>query len=121
MHEVYAIPLSFVQETGRLESRLVQTIVGREVVNLRGTVMPLYRLSVISPDAEGATEDFMVVVRVGDRPAALAVDRLMDQQEVVVKSLGSTIGRAKGVAGASILGDGDVALILDVATLLKAA
>ncbi len=121
MHEVYAIPLSFVQETGRLESQLVQTIVGREVVNLRGTVMPLYRLSVISPDAEGASEDFMVVVRVGDRPAALAVDRLMDQQEVVVKSLGSTIGRAKGVAGASILGDGDVALILDVATLLKAA
>jgi two-component system chemotaxis sensor kinase CheA len=63
----------------------------------------------------------MVVVRVGDRPAALAVDRLMDQQEVVVKSLGKTIGRAKGVAGASILGDGEVALILDVATLMKAA
>jgi two-component system chemotaxis sensor kinase CheA len=63
----------------------------------------------------------MVIVRVGDRPAALAVDRLMDQQEVVVKSLGNTIGRTRGVAGGSILGDGEVALILDVATLMKAA
>jgi two-component system chemotaxis sensor kinase CheA len=119
---VYAIPLSYVQETGRLEPRQVQNIVNREVINLRGTVMPLYRLSGIAElGAEAGSEDFMVVVRVGDRPTALAVDRLMDQQEVVVKSLGSTIGRARGVAGASILGDGEVALILDVATLLKAA
>lgn len=121
LDEVYAIPLSFVQETGRLESGLVRTVVDREVVNLRGTVMPLFRLSLISPHAETRGEGFMVVVRVGDRPVALAVDRLMDQQDVVVKSLGRTIGRAKGVAGASILGDGEVALILDVATLLKAA
>jgi two-component system chemotaxis sensor kinase CheA len=118
---VYAIPLSYVQETGRLEARLVETIVDKEVVNLRGTVMPLFRLSVISPGADRQEEQFMVIVRVGDRPAALAVDRLMDQQEVVVKSLGNTIGRTRGVAGASILGDGEVALILDVATLMKAA
>jgi len=121
VNEVYAIPLSYVQETGRLDPELVQTIVDKEVVNLRGTIMPLFRLSVISADAVRSSEDFMVVVRVGDRPTALAVDRLMDQQEVVVKSLGRTIGRAKGVAGASILGDGEVALILDVATLMKAA
>ena len=118
---VYAIPLSYVQETGRLEPSLVETIVDREVVNLRGTLMPLFRLSVISAEGPSGREDFMVVVRIGDRPAALAVDRLMEQQEVVVKSLGSTIGRARGVAGASILGDGEVALILDVATLMKAA
>jgi two-component system chemotaxis sensor kinase CheA len=121
VNAVYAIPLSYVQETGRLDPKLVQTIVDKEVVNLRGTVMPLFRLSVISPDAAERSEDFMVVVKVGDRPAALAVDRLMDEQEVVVKSLGRTIGRARGVAGASILGDGEVALILDVGTLMKAA
>ena len=119
---VYAIPLSYVQETGRLEAKQVQNIVNREVINLRGTVMPLYRLSGIAEQgAQAGVEDFMVVVRVGDKPTALAVDRLLDQQEVVVKSLGGTIGRARGVAGASILGDGEVALILDVATLLKAA
>jgi two-component system chemotaxis sensor kinase CheA len=118
---VYAIPLSYVQETGRLDAGLVETIVDREVVNLRGTLMPLFRLSVISPEGKSGGEDFMVVVRIGDRPAALAVDRLMEQQEVVVKSLGSTIGRARGIAGASILGDGEVALILDIATLMKAA
>jgi two-component system chemotaxis sensor kinase CheA len=63
----------------------------------------------------------MVVVKVGERLAAVAVDGLIEQQEVVVKSLGKHAGQARGIAGASILGDGQVALILDVASLMKAA
>jgi len=127
---VYAIPLSYVRETVRLEPGFLETIVDREVVNLRGNVLPLFRLSdfVGRRPAAGApadprrrTEAFIVIVRVGERDTALAVDSLVDQQEIVVKSMGAHVGRAKGIAGASILGDGQVALILDVASLSKAA
>jgi two-component system chemotaxis sensor kinase CheA len=125
---VYAIPLSYVQETVRLDQALLETIVDREVVNLRGTVMPVYRLSEFRLQVEGGVDEregnheaFVVVVKVGERLIALAVDGLVDQQEIVVKSMGKHVGRARGVAGASILGDGQVALILDVASLSKAA
>ena len=68
---------------------------------------------------------FLVVVRASDsdadRPVAIAVDALIDQQEVVVKSLSGYLGRARGIAGASILGDGQVVLILDVPVFIKAA
>jgi chemotaxis protein histidine kinase CheA len=68
---------------------------------------------------------FLVVVKASDsdadRPVAIAVEALMDQQEVVVKSLSGYLGRARGIAGASILGDGQVVLILDIPVLIKAA
>ncbi len=68
---------------------------------------------------------FLVVVKASDsdadRPVAIAVDALIDQQEVVVKSLSGYLGRARGIAGASILGDGQVVLILDIPVLIKAA
>ena len=127
---VYAIPLSYVQETVRLDAELLRTIVDKEVVKLHGTVLPLLRLSdVVARSRDGAVlaasrrgrEAFIVVVKVGDRQTALAVDGLVDQQEIVVKSMGAHVGRARGVAGASILGNGQVALILDVGTLSKAA
>ena len=127
---VYAIPLSYVQETVRLDAELLRTIVDKEVVKLHGTVLPLLRLSdFVARSRDGAVlaasrrgrEAFIVVVKVGDRQTALAVDGLVDQQEIVVKSMGAHVGRARGVAGASILGNGQVALILDVGTLSKAA
>ncbi len=124
---VYAVPLSYVQETGQLTPKMVQRIVDKEVINLRGTVMPLLRLSRIKRSQRsaavkaGTNEDYMVIVKVGERLAAVAVDGLIEQQEVVVKSLGAHAGQTRGVAGASILGDGQVALILDVASLMKAA
>jgi two-component system chemotaxis sensor kinase CheA len=125
----YAFPLSYVQETGRLEDRFVSTIVDKEVVHLRGQVLPLVRLRALSgapsvpvgvaPGEAGA--GYMVVVNVGGRPSAIAVDALVRQQEIVVKPLGRHAGRAHGVSGASILGDGQMALIVDVAELVKAA
>ena len=122
---VSAIPLNYVQETIKLEPRLIRTILGAEVVNLRGAVMPLIRLGAICradpTGADSEEDEYAVVVRVGDRPVALGVDALLEQQEVVVKSLGPYMGQPKGIAGASILGDGRVVLILDVASLTRAA
>ena len=63
----------------------------------------------------------MVTVNVGDRPVAIAVDALRDQQEIVVKSLGAYMGQTEGISGASILGDGQGVLILDMASLIKVA
>lgn len=122
---VYAIPLSYVLETSRLEESFVKRIVDTEVVSLKGSVLPLFRLSSIarSPSQNGNTreEEFIVIVKAGDRTVAVAVDALREQQEIVVKALGSYIGQTDGIAGASILGDGQVVLLLDVASLVKAA
>ena len=129
---MYAIPLTYVQETVRPEAGALRTVTGRPMMNLRGTVMALVRLS----DAlrvDGAApgggipadeECYVVVVQAGesdgDRPVAIAVDALVDQQEVVVKSLSGYLGRARGISGASILADGQVVLILDIPSLMKA-
>lgn len=123
---VYAIPLSYVQEAVRPEAGAISTILGRPVMNLRGQVMPLLRLSSVCRIGQGEEDpqgevEHVVVVNAGDRPVAIAVDALREQQEIVVKPLGSHLGQTRGVAGASILGDGQVVLILDVATLIKAA
>ncbi len=120
----YAIPLSYVQETVRPDPGAISTVLGRRVLNLRGSVMPLLPLRDIcrigSAPTEGS-EPFVVIVRAGDRTVAVAVDALVEQQEIVVKSLGGHVGQTPGVAGASILGDGQVVLILDVPALIKAA
>ena len=105
----------------------------RPVMNLRGSVMPLVRLgdAITKGDQElsGAVGDaetslFAVVVRTGDqgeRSVAIAVEELIDQQEIVVKSLGAYLGKRRGIAGATILGDGQVVLIVDVPSLIKGA
>lgn len=119
----YAIPLSYVQETVRPEPHAVATVMGKRVLNLRGTVIPLMPLSSISRTGARSGEDaaaFVVIVRAGDRIIAIGVDALVEQQEIVVKSLGGHLGQTPGVAGASILGDGQVVLILDVPALIKA-
>jgi len=91
----------------------------------RDSVLPLLRMSSICDSAnraEGAKpEGYMVVVKAGDKLLAVAVDALREQQEVVVKTLGKQVSQSEVVAGASILGDGQVVLILDVASLAKAA
>lgn len=121
----YAIPLSYVQETVRPEPGAIATVMGRRVLHLRGAVMPLLPLSSICRTGGRLDEDagtaFVVIVRAGDRIVAVGVDAMVEQQEIVVKSLGQHTGQTPGVAGASILGDGQVVLILDVPALIKAA
>ena len=128
---MYALPLSYVQETVRTDSASVGTVMTKSVMNLRGNVMPLLRLREAiartgrERDSLGDEPVFAVVVKAGDgerdRPVAVVADELVDQQEIVVKSLGEYLGKTRGIAGASILGDGEVVLIVDVPTLIKDA
>ena len=126
---MYAVPLTLVQETLRLEPGVVRYVSGRPVLHLRGTSMSLIGLdeAVRARSATERSQDYadcyVVVVRASesesDRPVAIVVDDLVDQQEVVVKTLSGYLGRARGLAGASILGDGRVVLIVDVPTIIE--
>jgi two-component system chemotaxis sensor kinase CheA len=119
--EKYAISLGSIQIIEDIPVSDIEYVQTKEVVNLRGTVIPLIRLNDVldiekKPDEESLT---VVVVKKGDRLAGLVVDRLIGQQEIVIKSLGKYISNSsKIIGGATILGDGEVALILDVNTLL---
>ena len=120
---VYAVPLVYVLEAVNLEPGDVQTIEGNEVIRLRGTVVPLLRVShafkLAKGQSEGPEKTHVVVVRIADKLVGLAVDALRELQEITVKSLGNYMGDVKGIAGVSILGDGVVVLILDVPTLVS--
>ena len=94
----------------------------KEVIHLRGSVIPLIDLHTVL-DAPRLTEEdpehlIVVIVKKGDKLAGLVVDELMGQQEVVIKSLGKYINKCKVISGATILGDGEVALILDANVLI---
>ena len=123
----YALPMTYVQETLRVDSEMLGMVSNRPVLTLRGTTMAMLWLDEVlgMPGVEHSADErpYVIVVKASDnekdRPVALAVDELVDQQEVVVKSLSGFLGRARGISGASILGDGQVVLILDVATLIK--
>ena len=120
---VYAVPLVYVLEAVNLEPGDVQTIEGNEVIRLRSTVVPLLRVSqafkLAKGASEGAEKTHVVVVRIADKLVGLAVDALRELQESTVKSLGNYMGDVKGIAGVSILDDGEVVLILDVPTLIS--
>ena len=114
--------ISTFENAVKLKPDEISTVSGREVFRLRDNVIPLISLS----EATGLTtgtrnmeeEIHVVVARVGDRLAGFAVDALNEPQEFVVKSLGEYVGGARGVSGASILGDGRVVLIMDIPTLI---
>ncbi len=114
----YAIPLVYVVESVRVEQNDISTVVGREVIRIRDSVIPLVRpaelLGLRAHGHELRSATAVVVVQFHSRLVGLAVDELMESQEIVVKPLGSFVGEVRGVAGASILGDGEVVLIVDV-------
>lgn len=119
--EIYILPLMYVVEVVRVEAVEVGSALGRRVLRLRGRTYPLLRLGeVLDPLRNGGKpgERFVVVIRSGDREVGLAVDRVQEPQEVVVKALGRYIRGVRGVVGASILPSGRVALILDAPSLL---
>lgn len=119
--EKYAIPLGSIQTIEDVLVSDIKYVQTKEVINLRGTVIPLIRLDQIL-DVENAQEDqeslTVVIVKKGDKQAGLVVDNLIGQQEVVIKSIGSYINCSKIISGATILGDGEIALILEVNTLV---
>jgi two-component system chemotaxis sensor kinase CheA len=115
----FAVPLASVDETLRLTPDQFKTVHDQEIVQVRGHVLPLFRLSrLFDMPADDAHHRPAVIVSDGERKLALVVDALVGQQDVVVKSLGDYLGQVPGIGGATILGDGRVALILDVPTLL---
>ena len=119
----YILPLVSVVEKIRISSRDIKIVLGQEVMRLRDSIIPLVRLGSVlgfnDHHAELSAEQYVIIVKAGDRLSGIVVDRLMDQQEFVKKSLGKHLGDIKGIAGATILGDGNVALILDVPTLIR--
>jgi len=118
----YAVPLSSVVESIKFTADQVRTINGREALRIRDRIIPLVRLTTLfglEPVAEPGRQ-YAVVIGRGDKRVAMVVDKLRGQQEVVIKALDPSIsGAATGLAGATIMGDGRVVLILDVATLFE--
>ena len=119
--EKYAIPLGSIQTIEDIPVSDVKHVQTKEVINLRGTVIPLIRLDQIL-DVETNEEEpeslTVVIVKKGDKQAGLVVDNLIGQQEIVIKSIGDYINCSKLIGGATILGDGGIALILEVNTLV---
>jgi Chemotaxis protein histidine kinase and related kinases len=119
--EKYALPLGSIQTVENIPEKEIKTIQGKEVINLRGTVVPVVRLENIlkcKPSEVKKDELTIVIVKKGDRLAGMVVDELLGQQEIVIKSIGKYIKNHKIISGATILGNGEVALILDVNSLV---
>jgi two-component system chemotaxis sensor kinase CheA len=121
----FAIPIVTVLETLRVSPAEIQTITGRSVIVLRGHVLPVVRLADIfgiRQKANGRVKyEYIVVVRSGKMQVGLVVDALEGEQDVVVKSLSSVVGEVTGISSATILGDGQVALIVEVQGIFKLA
>jgi Chemotaxis protein histidine kinase and related kinases len=119
--EKYALPLGSIQTVEDIPITDIKTISGKEVINLRGNVVPIIRLGHVlkckEPEVE-PEELTVVIVKKGERLAGMVVDELIGQQEIVIKSIGKYIKNHKIISGATILGNGEVALILDVNSLV---
>jgi two-component system chemotaxis sensor kinase CheA len=117
----FAIPLGSVIEAVKITKDDVKTINGREVLTLRERVLPLLRLSEEFNIPSDTTCDkfYVVVVGMGERHVGVIVDRLRSQEEVVIKSMGDYLAEIKGIAGATITGEGKVVLILDIPELVQ--
>jgi two-component system chemotaxis sensor kinase CheA len=122
--EMFAIPLSAVDESIRLFAREIQTIEKREVFALRNVAIPLLRLAdAFSIPSYPETPDskwFAVVTRSGDKVAGILVDELVRQQEIVIKSVGERLKSIPGIAGATEVGEGEMILVVDTASLIEA-
>ncbi len=120
-NEKYAISLGSIQAIEDILPSEIKLVENKEVINLRGNVIPLIRMNeVLDIESSGSQDESLIVVIVkkGDKTAGLVVDALLGQQEIVIKSLGDYIKQCKFISGATILGDGEVALILDTNALL---
>ncbi|MBO6209456.1 MAG: chemotaxis protein CheA [Schwartzia sp.] len=120
--EMYAIPLGSIDSTINITQEDIKTVRNKEVIVLRGQIIPIIRLGDILnvPRVhEGDSDDiFVVVVHIGERKAGIVVDNLIGQQEIVIKTLGKLLAGLKVISGATVLGDGRVAMILDVSALM---
>lgn len=120
--EKYAISLGSIQTIEDISPADIRLVQNKEVIHLRGSVIPLIRLDkeLDVESARGADDNMIVIIaKKGDKTAGLVVDELLGQQEIVIKSMGKYIdNKCKLISGATILGDGEVALILDANALI---
>lgn len=119
--EKYAIPLNSIETIEDVMTSDIKFVQQKEVISLRGTVIPIVRLDEVldCPPREEEPENLVVViVKKGDKQTGLVIDNLLGQQEIVIKPLGKYIHINKIISGATILGDGEVALIIDSNTLV---
>lgn len=118
--EIYAIPLSSVTEITNISNDEIRDVQGQEIILYRGTTLPIIRLNnILGTESNDENQDLVVViVKKGDKQAGLIVDNLIGQQEIVIKSLGKFLGSVKYLSGATILGNGNISLILDVNSLI---
>ena len=132
-NETYAIPLGSIDSTINIRPADISTVQNKEVFLLRGQIIPVLRLcntlsiprkpeDIVVKTIEGETEDeelYVVIVHMGEQKAGIIVDTLIGQHDIVIKSLGKLMTNINVIAGATVLGDGSVALILDVGNLLQ--
>lgn len=121
--EIYAIPLGSIDSTISITPNDLKTVQNQEVILLRGQIIPIIRLAKVLDIPEDCRnkqdELFVVIVHMGDHRAGIVVDNLIGQQEIVIKSMGKLLAGIKVIAGATILGNGQVALILDIGSLMQ--
>ncbi|MCH5341795.1 MAG: chemotaxis protein CheA, partial [Acetatifactor sp.] len=119
--EKYAISLGSIQTLEDIPPSNIKLVQNKEVIHLRGNVIPLIRLNeVLDVESKRAEDEnlIVVIVKKGDKTAGLVIDELIGQQEIVIKSLGKYVKQCKFISGATILGDGEIALILDANALI---
>ena len=121
--DIYLIPLNMIIETLKPQPSDIRSVTSTgQVVQVRGEYLPivaLHRLFNMPAETEDPTEGVLVIIEAEGKKGALFVDALVGQQQVVIKSLETNFKRVQGISGATIMGDGKVAMILDIAALLK--
>ncbi|MCX6151016.1 MAG: chemotaxis protein CheA [Ignavibacteriales bacterium] len=121
--ETVIIPLNSVIEVVRVSSEQIHTINKKEVIQLRDSVLPLINIHKLlfkfASNGHDRTWQYVVVVGIAEKRFGIKVDMLLGQKEVVIKSLGSYLGNIQGIAGSTIMGDGKVVVILDLAELIN--
>ena len=119
--EIFAIPLSGVQESIKIESSEIHQVSSGEITRLRDRLLPLVRLDRYFGLAGTTTRDseYVVVVGIADKLRGIIVDRLIGQQEIVIKGMDDYLGDLPGISGGTVLGDGKISLILDISSVLS--
>jgi len=119
--EIFAIPLSGVLESIRINGEEIHDVGGSEVINLRDRLLPVHRLDRFFWQKNSSCRDYeyIVVVESGDKRGGLMVDRLIGQQEIVIKALDDYLGDLPGISGGTVLGDGNISMIVDIGSILN--
>ncbi len=121
--EFYAIPQTMIEETLRVKKNEIKDVTGQKVLTIRGKVLPIFDmpevLGIRNRSEAGHDNSYVLVVTVGDRRFCISVDKLLGQEEIVIKAISGIESEECGILGATITGDGRVVLILDLAVISR--